>query len=169
MLKITTTKKSYLSIGKVKFCLKAYFFKKKKKTLLTAISNFITKKGKKELAKKIFQHALLKASKKTNLGCQFLLVNAFKKLQSSIEVKEVKRRRKKFKIPFFISLNRQKYLSIKWFFGGVQLNMNPISYSEKISLELISILFKSNKSKSVTFKNKNLKLAIANRSNIHYR
>lgn len=81
--------------------------------MLNSIITFITKKGKKELAKKIFENALIKASKKMNLGCQYLLVNAFKKLASSIEVKDVKRRRKYFKIPFFISGNRQRYLSIK--------------------------------------------------------
>lgn len=141
----------------------------KKKTLLTAIVNFITKKGKKELAKKIFQNALFKASKKLNLGCQFLLVNVFKRLHSFIEIKDVKRRRKFFKIPFFISENRQRYLSIKWFFNGVALNKNPIAFSEKICLELLSILVKKNRSKSFFLKNQNLKLAVANRSNIHYR
>jgi len=141
----------------------------KKKTLLAAIINFITKKGKKELAKKIFQNALLKASKKLNLGCQFLLVNVFKRLHSFIEVKDVKRRRKFFKIPFFISENRQRYLSIKWFFSGVALNKNPIAFSEKICLELLSVLIKKKRSKSFFLKNQNLKLAVSNRSNIHYR
>ena len=61
----------------------------------------ITKKGKKELAKKIFHRALIKASKKTHLGSHFLLAKAFKKLQASVEVKDVKRCRKFFKIPFF--------------------------------------------------------------------
>lgn len=150
--------------------LKTYILKKKqkKKTLLNAIITFITKKGKKELAKKIFQTALIKASKKTNLGCQFLLVNVFKRLHSSVEVKDVKRRRKFFKIPFFISLNRQRYLSIKWFFSSLKMNKNPISYSDKICLELVHIL-KTNRAKSIFLKNQNLKLAVANRSNIHYR
>jgi ribosomal protein S7 len=142
---------------------------KKKKTLLTAISHFITKKGNKILAQKIIFSALIKASKKTNLSCEFLLLNSFKRLHSAIEVKEVKRKRKFLNIPFFIGENRQKYLSIKWFFNGVKLNKNAIRYSDKICLELISILFKYNQAKSVILKNKNLKLAIANRSNIHYR
>lgn len=93
--------------------LKVYLLKKNKKTLFNSIITFLTKKGKKELAKKIFQNALLKASRKLNLSCQFLLVNAFKKLHSSIEVKDIKRRRKRFKIPFFIKESRQRYLSIK--------------------------------------------------------
>jgi ribosomal protein S7 len=149
--------------------LKYPLIKKQKKTLLQAIRNFITKKGKKELSKTIFQKALIKASKKTKLGCQLILVTAFKRLQTSIEVKEVKRRRKFFKIPFFINNNRQRYLSIKWFFRGVSLNKNAISYSDKICLELISIIFKKDRAKSVDLKNKNLKLALANRANIHYR
>lgn len=103
--KILSANKNHLSSFNLK--------KKKKKTLLNAIITFITKKGKKDLAKKIFENALIKASKKLGLGCQFLLVNAFKKLGSSIEVKDVKRRRKIFKIPFFINENRQRYLSIK--------------------------------------------------------
>lgn len=90
-------------------------FKKivKKTSLLKALITFITKKGKKELARKIFQTALIKASKKMQLGSHFLLSHAFKKLQSSVEVKDVKRRRKLFKIPFFISSKRQRYLSIR--------------------------------------------------------
>ena len=48
------------------------------------------------------------------------------------------------------------------------MNKTPIPYSEKISLELIQIL-KSNRAKSFFLKQQNLKLAISNRSNIHYR
>lgn len=48
------------------------------------------------------------------------------------------------------------------------MNKNYTSFSDKICLELIQIL-KSNKAKSIVLKNQNLKLAIANRSNIHYR
>lgn len=96
-----------------KVLLQKPFTTMKKKTLLNVIVNFITKKGKKELAKKIFQSALFKASKKLNLGCQFLLLNVFKRLHSFIEIKDVKRRRKFFKIPFFINESRQRYLSIK--------------------------------------------------------
>ena len=98
---------------KYNFFLSTYILKKKKKTLLSAIVNFITKKGRKELAKKIFLNALLKTSKKTKLDCQFLLVNIFKRLCASIEVKDIKRRRKFFKIPFFIGEARQRYLGIK--------------------------------------------------------
>jgi len=87
--------------------------KLKKKSLLNVLITFITKKGKKELAKKIFHRALIKASKKTHLGSHFLLAKAFKKLQASVEVKDVKRRRKFFKIPFFVHFKRQRYLSIK--------------------------------------------------------
>jgi ribosomal protein S7 len=139
-----------------------------KKSLLKALITFITKKGKKELAKKTFQIALIKASKKTQLGSHFLLANVFKKLKSSVEVKDVTRRRKNFKIPFFIRPRRQKYLSIRWFFNAVRMNKNHIKFSDKICLELVQIL-KSNRAKSVILKNQNLKLAIANRSNIHYR
>lgn len=140
----------------------------KKKSLLKALITFITKKGKKELVKKIFQTALINTSKKIHLGSHFLLVNIFKKLHSTVEVKEVKRRRKVFKIPFFIRPKRQKYLSIRWFFSAVKMNKNHIKFSDKISLELVQIL-KSNRAKSVVLKNQNLKLAMANRSNIHYR
>lgn len=142
--------------------------KLKTKSLLKAIVNYITKKGKKELAKKIFQIALLKASKKLHLESHLLLINAFNKLQSSVEVKEVHRRRKIFKIPFFINLKRQKYLSIRCFFRAVKINKNKVNFSDKIYLELVQII-KSNRAKSIFLKNQNLKLATANRSNIHYR
>jgi len=142
--------------------------KVKIKSLFKALVNYITKKGKKELAKKIFKIALFKASKKIPLRSHLLLLNAFKKLQSSVEVKDVKRRQKVFKIPFFIVSKRQKYLSIRWFFSAVKLNKNQIKFSDKMCLELVQII-KSNRAKSIIFKNQNLKLATANRSNIHYR
>jgi small subunit ribosomal protein S7 len=154
---------------KYNFFLNTYNLKKNKKTLLCAIINFITKKGKKELAKKIFLNALIKTSKKLNLDGQFILVNVFKRLYAAVEVKDIKRRRKFFKIPFFINEARQCYLGIKWLFSGIALNKNVIAYSDKISLELILILIKANEAKSVFLKNQNCKLAMVNRSNIHYR
>jgi len=54
-------------------------------------------------------------------------------------------------------------------FSGVALNKNSIAYSDKISLELVSILLKTSEAKSIFFKNQNFKLAITNRANIHYR
>ncbi len=84
-----------------------------KKTLFNLITNFMLKKGKKDLAKKVLKIALIKASKKINLGSQLILAIVFKKLRASVEVKDVKRRRNYLKIPFFIRLKRQRYLSIK--------------------------------------------------------
>mgnify|MGYP000621883905 CR=1 FL=1 len=140
----------------------------KKKNLLHGVINFIIKNGKKELAKFLFSSALIKASKKTKVGCQLLLVTIFKKLHSSIEVKTIKRRFKILNIPFFISSTRQLFLKLKLFFSAVKLNSNNISYSNKICFELISI-FKSNKAKGIFLKNQNLNLALLNRANLHFR
>jgi ribosomal protein S7 len=84
-----------------------------KKTLYTSIITYITKKGNKELATKLVNAALLKATKKLKLGSQLILAIAFKNLNVCVEVKDVSRRGKIFKIPFPITLKRQRYLSIK--------------------------------------------------------
>jgi small subunit ribosomal protein S7 len=83
-------------------------------------------------------------------------------------VKDVSRRGKIFKIPFPITLQRQRYLSIKWFFKAVDEDTRSCSYSDKIFLELVNLV-KTKKAKSISYKEQNIKLAIANRSNIHYR
>lgn len=139
-----------------------------KKTLYNSIITYITKKGNKELATKLVNEALLKASKKLKLGSQLILAIAFKNLNVCVEVKDVSRRGKIFKIPFPITLKRQRYLSIKWFFKAVDEDTRACSYSEKIFLELVNLV-KTKKAKSISYKEQNIKLAIANRSNIHYR
>jgi len=138
------------------------------KTLFNLIVNYLTKKGNKDLAKKIIKNALLKASRKLKRGCQYILAIAFKRLSTFVEIKDVKRRRKYLKIPFFINPRRQRYLSVKWFFNAINQNKSSLSFSEKICFELVSIL-KSKRAKSILLKKQNIKLASLNRSNIHFR
>lgn len=87
--------------------------KKEKKTLLHWLICFITKKGKKRLAQIALKKALIDVSREVALGSQFVLAVVFKKLRVSVEVKDVQRRRKYLKVPFFISKKRQNYLSAK--------------------------------------------------------
>lgn len=151
-----------------KMQLKLKVFLKKKKTLFETIVCFITKNGNKDLARLLLGGALLKASKKLKLGPQLILALVFKKLAVSVEVKDVKRRRKYLKVPFFISPKRQKYLGVKWFFKAVNQNKTTTKLSIKICSELISVL-KSSRSKALKLKKQNLNLAEANHSNIHFR
>ena len=141
---------------------------RKKKTLYQRLVFVLTKKGQKHLAVLILNRALLKASKKTKIGVHSLIASIFKKLSVSIEVKDVHRRKKVFKIPFPISLSRQKYLAIKWFFMSIDLDKRSISYSDKLYFEILNLVYKR-RSKSYSFKISNNKLAVANRSNTHYR
>ncbi len=85
----------------------------KKKTLYTLLLNYITKNGNKVLYTIILNKALRQASKKARLHPTILLIRLFKALRTFVEIRDVRRRRKTFKIPFPISLSRQKYLSIK--------------------------------------------------------
>lgn len=86
---------------------------KKKNFLLVSIFGFFTKKGKKELAKKVFQKALIKTSKYLYFNSFLILNFVFQRLQTSVEVRNVKKRRAIFKIPFFVSKKRQKSLSFR--------------------------------------------------------
>lgn len=88
-------------------------FPLKRKTLYQSLVCKITKSGNKILGNKILNLALIKATLSTKLSSSFILSKVFNSLLVSIEVKDVRRRGKLFKVPFPISLRRKKYLTEK--------------------------------------------------------
>jgi ribosomal protein S7 len=88
-------------------------FPLKRKTLYQSLVCKITKSGNKTLGKKLLNLALVKAALFTKLNPSFILSIIFNSLLVSIEVKDVRRRGKLYKIPFPISLRRKKYLTEK--------------------------------------------------------
>ena len=91
-----------------------------------------------------------------------------KSLSVFIESKQVKSRHSTIIIPFPITKNRSTFLIAKWLFLAVKQNKNQVSLEKKLIRE-VGRLVKKKRSAAFYFKLQNIKLAIKNRSYIHYR
>ena len=139
-----------------------------KKTLYSILIGFLTKNGKKAVAVKILTSAFLQVSKKTNLSARQILLKLFLKLNSFVEVRKIKIRKKNFFVPFPTALKRRLYLTMKWLMEATKKNTQKISLSEKLAFEIEQTLTTNDSNSIKIFKN-NLELALKNRSNLHYR
>lgn len=129
----------------------------------------LIKVGFKSKAKFILDFALLNASKKLKITPKILLLNIFLKLNTYLEIKKFFLRKRIVFVPFYVtSYNRRTFLIVKWILCASNMNLNRISFSKKLTFEFISLLTNKN-SKSINFKFINVKQALKNRSNIHYR
>jgi ribosomal protein S7 len=139
------------------------------KTIYIKFLGFLTKKGNKIVAKKILDKAFLEVSMKTNQPVHILLIKIFLKLNSFVETKKIKFRRSTHVVPFVItSFKRKSYLIIKWLMETVAQDKRKIPIAKKLSKEILNIL-KNKSSKTLIKKKMNVKNALANRSNIHFR
>lgn len=144
----------------------------KKKIINILYKKFIgllNKAGFKSKAKNILDFALLNASKKLKITPKIILLNIFLKLNTYLEIKNFFLRKRIVFVPFYVtSYNRRTFLIVKWVLCAANMNLQRISFSKKLSFEFISLLTNKN-SKSINFKRINIKHALKNRSNIHYR
>jgi ribosomal protein S7 len=129
---------------------------------------FLVKKGNKSKAKKILDYAFLEVNRKTSYSREKSLVKLFVKLNSFVEVRKVRIRRKFVLVPFPIRLKRRSYLVVKWVMQSVRRGNKKNSLSKRLTQELLNILTKS-KSKSRNLRKSNFSKALANKSNTHYR
>ena len=91
-------------------------------------------------------------------------------LNTFVEVKQLKKYKKfSYQVPFPISLKRKLYLSVKWIISSSLEDKRRVSFSEKISQEILLLITNKSISKSYKKKSKNLDLAMANKSNVHFR
>ena len=96
----------------------------------------------------------------------FIVYKIFSLLNSYIEVKYIKSRKKVFAIPFPISLKRRQFLILKSILKRISLK-NRKSISHNLSNELISIL--NGSSELFNLKKLNNMTAVENRSHLHFR
>ena len=129
---------------------------------------FLTKKGNKFKSKKILDKAFLLVFEKTAFSKESALINLFSRLNSFVEVKRVRVRRRFVLVPFPIRLKRRSYLVVKWIIQATKKGGKKISFSTKLAKEMINVLVESN-SKSKSLRKLNFSKALANRSNIHFR
>ena len=139
-----------------------------KTTLYSILIGFLTKNGKESSAIKILNTAFLKVSKKTNLSTRQIFLKLFLRLNSFVEVRKIKIRKKTFFVPFPTVLKRRLYLTMKWLIEASKQNNKKISLSDKLAFEIEQTLTTDNSNSIKIFKN-NLELALKNRSNLHYR
>jgi small subunit ribosomal protein S7 len=139
-----------------------------KKTLYSLLIGFLTKNGKKAVAEKILTSAFLQVSKKTNLSTCQIFLKLFLKLNSFVEIRKIKIRKKNFFVPFPTVLKRRLYLTMKWLMEATKQNNKKLSLSNKLAFEIEQTLTTNDSNSTKIFKN-NLELALKNRSNLHYR
>ena len=140
-----------------------------KKTFYTKLLGFLTKKGKKSIARKILNNDFLNVAIQTNLSLYIIFIKVFFSLNSFVETKKVKIKRTSHIVPFGIHFKRRSYLIIKWLLEVVNQDKRKVSTSKKLATELLNIVMNKTISKAMSKKTQNISQAINNRSNIHYR
>jgi ribosomal protein S7 len=141
----------------------------KTKNLYYKFLGVLTKKGNKNAAKKILDKTFLKLSLKTNKNLQKLFLQIFIKLNSFVEVKNVRVRRSSHLVPFSINLKRRSYLILKWLTNAIkEEDTQQTSMIEKLYLEVNNIV-QNTQSKALKKKKQNTINAVKNRSNLHFR
>jgi ribosomal protein S7 len=128
----------------------------------------LIKKGNKIKAKSILDSAFYELSNTTGYSINLLLIKLFVKLNTFVETKTVRIRRRRHLVPFSIGLKRRSYLITKWLMEAVKENHQKIPVSKKIVAEILLIL-KNGQSKALKLKMLNDAQALANRSNLHFR
>jgi len=129
---------------------------------------FLIKKGKKNIAKKTLDNAFILTANKTGLSLHSLILKIFSKLNTYVEIRKLRIRRRSYIVPFSINLKRRAYLAIRWLVLAVEQDTRKVSMAEKLATEIYKVV-NNLPCKSVKTKELNNSQAIANRSNIHYR
>lgn len=130
---------------------------------------FLIKKGKKEKAKKILHDAFYEVSLKLKEPVHILLLRVFIRLNVFIETKKIKFKRGTHVVPFVIgSFKRKTYLIVKWIMISIKDDKRKVPLAQKLAKEIIEII-EGKSAKTLSQKELNLKNALSNRSNIHFR
>jgi ribosomal protein S7 len=142
--------------------------KKKNFHLYNKFIGFITKNGNRPKAKIIFDSALFDVTRKLKISFNKLLLKLFLKLNSYIEIKTIKIRKKIHFVPFPTTYKRRIYLVIKWITVAASEDKRKLNFSKKLSLEIFNLL-QNKSSKSLKIKKNNFSKALINKSNFHFR
>lgn len=141
---------------------------KKSESFYSKFLGFLVKKGSKLKGKKILDETFSSVTIKTKYSKQVALIMLFRSLNSFVEVKKVRVRRRFVLVPFPISLRRRSYLIVKWIMQSIKKDNKKKPFSSKLSQEITNIL-KNVSSKTKKLRRLNFSQALANRSNIHFR
>ena len=139
-----------------------------KNIFYTKFLGILIKTGKKAKAKKILDMVLSKVSKKTKLTTNFVLYRVFFNLNTFVEIRRIRSRRRSYLVPFNIKFSRRIFLILKWVLLAVKADVRKISIIDKLALEIYKIV--NNLScTSLKLKELNNAQAFSNKANIHFR
>ena len=143
--------------------------KQYKKTLYNSFVNSFILKGKKRTAKTIIDKTMLNLCQSLGTSIVRLIFIIHLKLDSFVEIKHVKIKRRTYTIPFAVSYPRRLYLILKKLKNVLKLDKRKISISEKLQFELHNVLTVSGNSKSLKLLKGNQALVKSSRANTHFR
>lgn len=149
--------------------LKLFLKSSNTKNIYLKFIGFLTKSGKQESAKKILEEALKLVSTQTKMSKKRILLSLFLKLNSFVEVRQVRIKRRTHTVPFSITIDRRQYLVVKWIMLATLQNKKQVSFSTKLSQEILATIKNTSASKALKYKTQNNFQAFSNRSNIHFR
>jgi ribosomal protein S7 len=129
---------------------------------------FLTKKGNKLNARKVLDKAFFNVSKKLKMSREKALVLLFSQLNSFVEVKKIRVRRKIVFVPFPISFKRRSYLIVKWVIDSTKREKKRSPLHKKLAKEIANVL-EGSKSRSQNLRRINFSKALENKSNAHFR
>ena len=147
----------------------------KKDTLILEIKLYnkligtLLRKGYKEKSISFFSHVFYNLSHKIKVSFSFLVWGLFKRLKVRVEARKVKIKGRNFFVPFKISFNRQLCLIAKWIVKALYENNKKVLITDKLIEELLYAFKNNSNSKILRYRESNYKLALLNRSNLHYR
>jgi len=140
------------------------------KSFYNTFLGLLIKKGNLVSAKTLLDHAFTTVLKTIEIPFNLIIFKIILLLNTFVEVKQVKKYKKfNYHIPFPITLKRKLYLSVKWIVDSALEDKRKLPFFEKISHEIVLLLTNKSISKSYKKKHKNLDLAMANKSNVHFR
>lgn len=136
--------------------------------LLKKIINFLTKKGKKTLARKILKKIFINLREISLKNPYIILYLALNNLKPHLETRKMRKAGRIEEIPVPLKKKRQTFLVFKWFFLG--LKVNKVKNLKCFTLLTKEILDLSNNSgNSIIFKKNSISNAYKNRAIYHYR
>ena len=104
---------------------------KESNNFYTTFLGFLIKKGGTHKAKKVLDNTFLAVTQKIKYSKCASLIKLFRSLNSFVEVKKVRVRRRFVLVPFPINLKRRSYLIVKWIMQTVQKDKKKSSFSKK--------------------------------------
>ena len=140
------------------------------KSFYNTFLGLLIKNGDRVSAKRLLDKTFVIVLKSAKISFNIIILKIILLLNTFVEVKQVKKYKKfSYQVPFPISLKRKLYLSVKWIISSALEDKRGVPFFEKISQEILLLIANKSVSKSYKKKSKNLNLAMANKSNVHFR